>query len=181
MSVRVTPRGLMRCESRTLILRFIGPWSLVPLLKCVYNDDAVIFHCRFSSHWKWVISHRELVLAALWGRSENHLYPPWLHTGLHIDAPLIYYLPSAEHVFKCGDTGGERSSRTRTVINRQAAHPWAHPTPRLTPFPCRRCWSSMPRLAPRAGRLSHVFWEDFMAQSQILQAKEPNITAYSRL
>lgn len=112
--MRVTPRSLMRCESSTLILGFIGPWSLAPLLKCVYNDDAVIFHCRFFSHWKWVISRHELVLAALWGRSEPTftlcgctravLQPAWC---LLIDAPLIYYLPSAEHVFKCGDTGEE--------------------------------------------------------------------------
>lgn len=190
ISVPVTPQSLIRCENSSLIIGFICRWSLFPLLPFVYNDDDTIFHCHslpFSSLWKWVISHRELFLAALWGPSKptfalcGYIYAvPQLASYLLIDALLMYYLPSTEHVFECGDTGGEGSSRTRnhTVINRQATHPWAHPTPR---FPCRYCWLSMPRLTLRAGRMSHVFWEDFMARLQILQAKEPNITTYSRL
>lgn len=36
---------LVRCENNSLVIGFIGRWSLSPLVPYVYSDVGLIFHC----------------------------------------------------------------------------------------------------------------------------------------
>lgn len=52
---------LVRCENNSLVIGFIGRWSLSPLVPYVYSDVGLIFHCLLLSPWKWTIIFCKLI------------------------------------------------------------------------------------------------------------------------